>query len=61
MFKKFLSFNLLIFFVLASCSGKEEGADVIKLSFGHIQNPGHSLYIAAEILKILLKAKAAAE
>lgn len=57
MFKKFLSFNLLIFFVLASCSGKEEGADVIKLSFGHIQNPGHSLYIAAENFKNLVESK----
>ena len=57
MLKKFFSFYLFIFLFFVSCSNKEGGDDVIKLSFGHIQNPGHSLYIAAENFKNLVESK----
>lgn len=44
-----LSFSL--FFIGCSKSSSVEKDDVIEISFGHIQNPGHSLYIAAEDFK----------
>jgi len=44
-----LSFGL--FFTGCSKSSSSEENGVIEISFGHIQNPGHSLYIAAEDFK----------
>lgn len=40
-----------LFFTGCSKSSSDEKEDVIEISFGHIQNPGHSLYIAAEDFK----------
>lgn len=52
----FALFSLALFFVGCSKSSNEK-SDVIEISFGHIQNPGHSLYIAAEDFKTLVEEK----
>ena len=46
-----LGLVLVFGFIGCSKSSSSEEDGVIEISFGHIQNPGHSLYIAAEDFK----------
>lgn len=58
--KKLLTICLsIMLIILSACSEKNDSdkKEIIELSFGHIQNPGHSLYIAAEKFKKLVEEK----